>query len=148
MLGLLVGENGYPIGYDIFKGNTFEGKTMLPIIKRLQSKYGFSKPIVVVDSGLLSKDNVKQLKEAKYQFIIGARIKNVSDKIKKEILKKSKQLKNKETILLKKDDDNLIVSFSDSRAKKDKYNREKGLKKLKIKISSGKLTKDQINRSN
>ena len=40
---------------------------------------------------------------------------------------------------------NLIVSFSNSRAKKDKYNREKGLKKLKIRISSGKLTKDQIN---
>ncbi|MBN2294123.1 MAG: IS1634 family transposase, partial [Pirellulales bacterium] len=29
MLGLLVGENGYPVGYDIFEGNTFEGKTLL-----------------------------------------------------------------------------------------------------------------------
>lgn len=145
MLGLLVGENGYPIGYDIFEGNTFEGKTMLPIIKQLQGKYGFSKPIVVADSGLLSKSNIEQLKKEKYEFILGARIKNVSDKIKKEILKKSKKLKNGETVLIKKDDDNLIVSFSRSRSKKDKYNREKGLKKLKIKISSGKLTKEQIN---
>ncbi len=145
MLGLLVGENGYPIGYDIFEGNTFEGKTMLPIIKRLQGKYGFSQPIVVADSGLLSDSNIKELKAKKYEFILGARIKNVSKKQKKEILRKSKNLKNGETVLINKDEDNLIISFSDSRAKKDKYNREKGLKKLKIKIKSGKLTKEQIN---
>lgn len=145
MLGLLVGENGYPIGYDIFKGNTFEGKTMLPIIKQLQGKYGFSRPIVVADSGLLSKSNIEQLKKEKYKFILGARIKNVSDKVKKEILKKSKNLKNGKTILVDKDDDNLVVSFSSSRSKKDKYNREKGLKKLKARIISGKLTKEQIN---
>lgn len=119
MLGLLVGENGYPIGYDIFKGNTFEGKTMLPIIKQLQDKYGFSKPIVVADSGLLSKSNIEQLKEKKYKFILGTRIKNVSNEVKKEILK------NGETILVNKDNDNLVVSFSNNRAKKDKYNREK-----------------------
>ena len=112
MLGLLIGKNGYPIGYDIFEGNTFEGKTMLPTIKHLQSKYGFSKPIVVADSGLLSKSNISQLKEEKYEFILGARIKNVSDEVKKEILKKSKDLKNGETFLVAKDDDNLVISFS------------------------------------
>ena len=110
MLGLLVGEDGYPIGYDIFEGNTFEGKTMLPIIKRLQSKHGFSKPIVVADSGLLSKNNIRELKEEKYQFILGARIKNVSDEIKKEIIKKSRELKDGKTVLIK-EEDNLIVSF-------------------------------------
>lgn len=30
MLGLLVGQEGYPIGYDIFEGNTFEGHTLIP----------------------------------------------------------------------------------------------------------------------
>ena len=118
---------------------------MLPIIKRLQGKYGFSQPIVVADSGLLSDGNIKELKAKKYKFILGARIKNVSEKQKKEIIEKSKNLKNGETVLVNKDEDNLIISFSKSRAKKDKYNREKGLKKLKIRISSGKLTKDQIN---
>ncbi len=32
MLGLLVGENGYPIGYDIFEGNPFDGKTLRPLV--------------------------------------------------------------------------------------------------------------------
>ena len=39
MLGLLVGENGYPIGYDIFEGNTFEGKTLLPVLNGIQERY-------------------------------------------------------------------------------------------------------------
>lgn len=145
MLGLLVGEDGYPIGYDIFEGNTFEGKTMIPFIERLQKKYGFSKPIVIADSGLLSKKNIADLKEKKYKFIIGARIKNESNLIKDEILKKTKNLKHGDNISLEKEDCDLIVSYSSQRAKKDKLNREKGLRKLKITIASGKLTKDQIN---
>ena len=98
MLGLLVGENGYPIGYDIYEGNTFEGKTMLPFIERLQAKYGFSKPIIIADSGLLSNKNMKELKEKGYQFIIGARIKNESNKLKEEILEKAINLKDGKNI--------------------------------------------------
>ncbi len=37
MLGLLVGENGYPIGFDIFKGNTFEGHTLLPVLESIKA---------------------------------------------------------------------------------------------------------------
>lgn len=39
----------------------------------------------------------------------------------------------------------LIISYSDKRAKKDKRNREKGLKRLEKKIKLGKLTKSNIN---
>ncbi len=146
MLGLLVGEDGYPIGYDIFEGNTFEGKTMIPFIERLQKKYSFSKPIVIADSGLLSKKNIVDLKEKNYQFIIGARIKNETNQIKNEILEETKRLKHGENISIEKEEkDNLIISFSNQRAKKDKYNREKGLRKLEKRIISGKLSKDQIN---
>ena len=46
-LGLLVGKNGYPIGYDIFEGNTYEGHTLIPILERLQARFKLEKPIVV-----------------------------------------------------------------------------------------------------
>ena len=37
-LGLLVGLNGYAIGYEIFEGNIFEGHSLIPMIQRfLQS---------------------------------------------------------------------------------------------------------------
>jgi transposase len=146
MLGLLVGENGYPIGYDIFGGNTFEGHTLIPIIEQVQKKYGFPKPIVIADSGLLSKKNLENLSQQKYDFILGARIRNESDKIKEEILQKTEGLENGESVTLSKSDGTkLIVSYSDKRKKKDEYNREKGLRRLKERVKSGKLTKEQIN---
>jgi transposase len=146
MLGLLVGEQGLPIGYDIFKGNTFEGHTLMPIIKQIQKKYGFAKPIVVADAGLLSKDNLENLSEQKYEFIIGARIKNESKSIKEEILKKSLDLKNDESFIIqRKDGTRLVITYSDKRAKKDAYNRERGLRKLRQRVSSGKLRKEHIN---
>lgn len=74
MLGLLVGEGGFPIGYDIFKGNTSEGKTLMPVLQAIQKKYQFGKPIVVADAALLSKDNLETLAEKNYTFIIGGRI--------------------------------------------------------------------------
>lgn len=39
----------------------------------------------------------------------------------------------------------MIITYSDNRAKKDLYNREKGLKKLEKRVKSGKLTKAHIN---
>ena len=146
MVGLLVGENGYPIAYDMFEGNTFEGHTIIPVIEQMQKKYKLPKPIIVADSGLLSKDNVHKLIEQKYEFILGARIKNETQKMQSEILAQTKNLKNGENIVLEKPDKTrLIVSFSEKRARKDAHNRDKGLKKLRERFTSGKLSKEQVN---
>lgn len=82
MIGLLVGENGYPIAYDMFVGNTFEGHTIIPVIASIQNKYNLPKPIIIADSGLLSNDNIKQLLTKNYEFVLGARIRNENEKIK------------------------------------------------------------------
>ena len=146
MLGLLVGQHGYPIGYDIFEGNTFEGHTLLPIIKTIQKKYGFKKPIVVADAALLSNKNLQNLTNQKYQFIIGARIKNESDKKKQAILKKANGISDGQSFSVKKSGEiRLIITYSDKRRAKDFHNRKKGLQKLRQKVKTGKLTKASIN---
>ena len=146
MLGLLVGENGYPIGYDIFEGNTFEGHTLLPVIEKMCQKYGFGKPIVVADAALLSKDNIKYLIKHEYQFILGARIKNESDELKQQILDKAKKAADQEGFdITRPDGTRLIVAYSEQRYKKDVYNRQRGIVKLKQRIKSGRLTKNSIN---
>lgn len=146
MLGLLVGEGGLPIGYDIFKGNTFEGHTLLPTLAKIQQKYGFPRPIVVADAALLSQDNLENLAKAKYQFIIGARIKNEGGEIKEKILIQARAMKDGGSFVInKKDKTRLVVTYSDKRAKKDAHNRERGLRKLCQQIKTGKLTKEHIN---
>ena len=89
---------------------------------------------------------MKALKENDYQFIIGGRIKNENEDIKQEILKNVSMIKSQEAVSFNKaDGTRLIVSYSDSRQKKDRYNREHGLKKLRQRIQSGKLRKNHIN---
>jgi transposase len=143
VLGLLVGKQGYPLAYEIFEGNKFEGHTMLPVLNTFKKRYDLKQLIVVADSGLLSKDNIEKLISNNYEFILGARIKNEPQNIKDKIL--SLKLNNGGSRVIKKGDLRLIVTFSDDRAKKDKYNREKGLRKLEKRVKSGKLTKANIN---
>ena len=143
VLGLLVSKNGYPLSYDIFEGNKFEGQTMLPIIDTFKKKYCIEQLIVVADSGLLSSSNIEELQAKNYKFILGARIKNESKIVKEEIL--SLTLKNGESSIINKGDFKLIITYSDRRAKKDNYNREKGLRRLEKRIKTGKLTKASIN---
>ena len=143
VLGLLVSKNGYPLAYEIFEGNKFEGHTMLPVIETFKSKYNLTQLIIIADSGLLSNTNVNQLRARNYEFILGARIKNESRVVQEKIL--SLKLSNGESAIIKKDGLKLIISYSEDRAKKDRYNREKGLRKLEKQIIRGRLTKANIN---
>lgn len=143
-LGLLVGLGGYAIGYDIFEGNTYEGHTLIPFLEKISSKFNLQKPVVVADSGLLSKDNIDTLQEQGYEYILGARIKNESKQIKAKILET--KLKDGQIRKIKKDENTrIIISFSEKRATKDAHNRERGLKRLEKRIRSKKLTKSNIN---
>lgn len=146
MLGLLVGRNGYPIGYDIFEGNTFEGKTLLPVLNRIEQKYGFGKPVVVADSAMLSNENIQSLEQGQFPFIVGARIRSETQPMQDEILRRCSGLHDGESVVIEKDSAHrLIVSYSDKRARKDAYNRQRGLKKLRQKVRSGRLTKEHLN---
>jgi len=143
-IGLLVGLGGYAIGYDIFEGNTYEGHTLIPFIEKISQKFNLNKPIVIADAGLLSKDNIKALESKGYEYILGARIKTESEKIKSQILSThftegvtKSFIKDKKT--------RLIVNYSDSRATKDAYNRKRGLTRLEKQVKRGRLTKANIN---
>jgi transposase len=145
VLGLLVSVDGYPLAYEIYEGNKFEGHTMLPVIEAFKSRYNLDKLVIVADSGLLSADNIQQLQVKGYEYILGARIKNESKAIKGQILRL--KLSNGNSAIVEKDSQTkIIVSYSEARAKKDRINREKGLKRLEKQISSGKLSKSNINK--
>jgi len=143
-LGLLVGSGGYAIGYDIFEGNISEGHTLIPMIQKFEKRFNLKKPVVIADSGLLSKENLESLSNGGYKYILGARIKNETEKIKEKIL--SLDLKNGKPIRLNKDKNtSIIVCYSASRASKDLKNRTRGLHRLEKNINAGRLRKSNIN---
>ena len=128
-LGLLVGLEGYAIGYDIFQGDTYEGHTLVPFLEKITARFKLGKPIVVADAGLLSNDNLKTLQAEGYQYILGARIKNEPEQIKRRIL--GEKWKDGKVIRLsRKDEAMLVVAYSQKRAHKDGHNRERGLSRL------------------
>jgi transposase len=143
-IGLLVAMGGYAIGYDIYEGNTYEGHTLIPFIEKTSRKFNLGKPVVIADSGLLSKPNIQSLEDNGYEYILGARLKNETESIKSRIT--STKYSEGTTFSIRKDKGRrLIVNYSEKRATKDAYNRKRGLKRLEKRIKSGKLTKSNIN---
>jgi len=144
VLGLLVSKDGYPLDYNVFEGDKYEGDTLIPIIEHFVSKHKVQELIVVADAGLLSQKNMDALVAKHYQYILGARIKNENKAIIAQIL--ALKLNDEESVLLNREDGSkLIVSYKKSRAINDFKNRKRGFEKLEQKVKSGKLTKQQIN---
>ncbi|GHT71948.1 transposase [Bacteroidia bacterium] len=145
VLGLLVSSGGYPLAYSIHEGNKYEGHTMLPVVEDFVKQFALKNFVVVADSGLMNNDNITLLEQRNYKYIIGARIKNESKPITKWILSLEKE-DGKFYEYQKTATSRLIVGYSGNRAKKDRNNREKGIKRLEKEYKSGSITKDKVNK--
>ena len=146
VLGLLVSEGGYPLSYSLFNGSQYEGFTMIPMIDDFKRRFTLGDDFVVVaDSGLMNRNNVKLLQKAGYRYILGARIKNENKDVKQWILSLDKK-DNVCNEIKRQNGERLIVSYSEKRAKKEAYNRNRGIARLRKAYQSGHITKQQVNR--
>jgi len=145
VLGLLVSRDGYPLSYSLFSGSQYEGRTMLPIVDDFVKRFKLDDFVVVADSGLMNKTNISLLESGGYKYIVGARIKNETEEI-KHWIRSLEKIDGCFYELGKLPKSRLIVGYSENRAKKDKYNREKGVKRLKKAYKSGTITKENINK--
>jgi len=78
VIGLLVTQSGFPLISEVFAGNTFEGKTMLPVVEKFISEHPHSKPIIVADAAMLDEERLTELREKGISYIVGARLSNAS----------------------------------------------------------------------
>ena len=146
VLGLLVSEGGYPLSYSLFNGSQYEGFTMIPMIDDFKQRFTLGDDFVVVaDSGLMNKNNVRLLQQVGYKYILGARIKNENSTVKQWILSLDKE-DNVCNELKRPNGERLIVCYSEKRAKKDAYNRTRGIARLRKAYKNGHITKQQVNR--
>jgi transposase len=148
VLALVVDSQGIPIAYETFKGNLSETKTLIPVLESLRSNFSIKTVTVVCDRGLASKVNVEALRQAKFHFVIATKLRSISKKLKINDLSKYTPLPNQETVPQDQktlfytmphpqyEQTMLIVTYSPSRAVKDREDRERILEKLKNKLSS------------
>lgn len=142
VLGLLMSEDGYPLSYSVFNGKQYEGYTMIPIIDDFVQRFNLTDFIVVADSGLMSENNVNLLESAGYKYILGARIRSESPKVKKWLLDIDRE-DGHCAEYVKRAGQRLIVSYSEARAKKNAHNREKRRRKTSKSLCEGYADKGQ-----
>ncbi len=146
VLALMTTTDGTPMGYELFPGNTSEGKTLINVVKTMRERFDLEHVILVADRAMFNKDNLNQMDELKVKYVVAAKLRSMSKGQKKEILD-SQQFRisevcgevhwtNEFTTL---ENRRLIVSYSSDRARKDRSDRERILDKLKKKEKDGKL---------
>lgn len=70
-VGLVVTEDGMPLGYEVFEGNTHDSKTVEYIVRSMESKYGRANRIWVIDRGMVSEYNLRFIRQRGGYYIAG-----------------------------------------------------------------------------
>jgi len=161
LLGLFTTLEGYPLSFEIYEGNKYEGHTLIDILQKFQNRFKLkNKPIVVADRGMLNNANIAYLENNGYKYILAYKIKNISNKLKEQIsnltfvddgaihtLELNKEINyidengNKLTLPIKQ---KLILTYSKKRAKKDKRSREKAVKKIEETLNKKRIIKSDL----
>jgi hypothetical protein len=156
VMGLLIDSEGCPIGYELFNGSTFDGKTMTGALQNLQRRFGIRRVVIVADRGLNSKINLQMIRQAGYGYIVASRIRKLPQKLQEEILEPAGYIETMGPVIHKgepeklryriieqvnrvKDEtgqivelaENLIVTYSERRAQKDRADRERLIEKAR-----------------
>jgi transposase len=150
MLAVIVTEDGLPIDYEEFRGNYYEGHTLIPVIDKIQRQYNVEKAVLVADAALMNKINLQELTDRGIKYVIAARIKNAKKDLKNTMfdLETYTHVSSshnsdgiiEDNILAKKiqlkTGDWLVAYYSSKRARKDELDRQDDLEKIKNYLSS------------
>jgi transposase len=135
LIALMVSKEGFPVAYEVFSGNTFEGHTIIPVIKDFIKRNGVKEFTVVADAAMISSENIHQLTQNSINYIVGARLGNIPAAL-LETIDKTIIREEGKSIRIKTDNGYLICSYSSVRYRKDRYEMEKQIEKAKQVIAN------------
>ena len=139
LLALMAASDGLPIGYEVFPGSEYEGKSLIPSLENMREREGVETAIHVADRGMFGEANLKDMEERNLQYIVGARLKSLPKDLKEQILDLgaynpvggSEDLRSAE---FEHKGRRIVVGWSRKRAKKDAADRKKAVDKLVRKL--------------
>ena len=126
VIGLIVNQDGFPVSYDIYAGDTFEGHTLIPSLTAFKRKHSVKNLTVIADAAMISLANIDALIQNNISYIVGARVSNLSDQLTREI-SKSLNMTDGQSYRVATDRGLLICDFSQKRYWKNKNEMEKQL---------------------
>ncbi len=150
LLALAVTDTGLPVRYTVLPGATFEGHSLIPVVKALQTDCRAEDAVIVADRGLLSEANLSALENAGLHYIVGARLKSLPHALQTQVLDEDRY----ETLTdgdrlrvldLPHNTRRLVVGCSPVRAEKDRKDRDQAIAKLRKKLAKSNNPKDLLN---
>jgi Transposase DDE domain len=71
-IALVVTFDGFPLGYEVFAGNTHDSRTLQTIVTTMEARHGVAGRVWIGDRGMASAENLAWLRETGRRYIIGA----------------------------------------------------------------------------
>lgn len=149
VVGIVIDSRGRAICSELWPGNTADVKTLLPVVNRLQKRFGINKVCVVADRGMISSETVRELESSGLEYILGVRMRRQKE-VNEEVLE---QISEYEDVYPKAKDSKApsplqvaevwhngrryIVCFNEDQAKKDAQDREAIVSALQDKLKQG-----------
>jgi transposase len=150
VVALATTQDGLPIGYKAFPGNTAEVSTLLNCLNEWKKHLSIGEVTIVADRAMMSESNLVALEEAGIKYVIAAKLKKMPTEIQEKMLSERGEEVSADGELYQLQEHSLpknrrlIVTYSEKRARKDKKDRDRILEKVQKKIGSGKNTKKLI----
>ena len=79
VVGMVLDRNGDPICSELWPGNTADVKSLVPIVERLQSRFGIRSVCIVADRGMISAETLVEVEKRKWQYILGVRMRSSTE---------------------------------------------------------------------
>jgi transposase len=150
VLALATNSDGLPIGYELFKGNKAEVKTLLESLELWEQSINIGSVCFVGDRAMMSDANLTKLEEKGYNYVIAAKLRALPKELQQCVLSEANY---KPTVVgedfawigeFEYKERRLVVSYKRSRAKNDAKNRHQVIEKLKKRIGEKGDTKKLI----
>jgi transposase len=71
-IALVVTFDGFPLGYEVFAGNTHDSRTLQTIVATMEARHGVLGRVWITDRGMASTANLAWLRQTGRRYIIGA----------------------------------------------------------------------------
>jgi transposase len=150
VLALVTTTKGLPITYKLFPGNTYEGGTLVEMVKDLQTQYAIKNILLVADRAMFNEENLSFMESLGIQYIVAAKLKTLPKSLKSDILHAdyNEKVIGDEMHWLKEFEHKsrrLVVGYSAKRAGKDAADRQRLVDRLVKKVKGDKIkVKDLI----
>lgn len=150
VLALATTSEGLPIGYNLFPGNTAEVSTLLISLHEWLCELDIQKVTVVADRAMMSEANLGAMEQADFKYTVAAKLRSLPKSMKESILSRRAEVQAtvcRQGMAIQEHEYNgrrLVVSYSESRASKDRKDRERLLTRIQKKLGPKVKEKDLI----